>query len=131
MQTFVATVFADQATNVVLALLVVLPLIDWITGSLRAIAGGTFQLSAFDVFVRTQMAGRAVPLAILLVLGRAITVAVPETLVIPGLDLSILTGGGILAAAPFLLVTAKSIVDNANPGTTDRIPTVTEDGSAG
>ena len=123
---FVAAIFADQATNVVLALVVVLPIVDWITGSLRAIAGKTFELAAFDVFVRTQIAGRTIPLAILLLLGRAITVAVPETLEVPGFDVSILTGGGILAAVPFLLSSAKSIIDNANPSEPDRLPTVTE-----
>lgn len=126
MQAFIAQVVSDPVTNFVIVLLVVLPVFDWITGSLRAIANGTFTLAAFDVFVRTQLAGRAVPLILLLLLGRGITVATPSTLVIPGLDLSILTAGGILAAVPFLVRSAKSIVDNVNPNVADVLPTVTE-----
>ena len=125
-QTFVAAVFGDQATNVLIGLLIALPIIDWATGSLRALAGGTFQLDAFDVFVRTQIAGRTVPLTIVLITGRTIAVAVPGTLQIPGLDLSLLTAGGAVAAVPFLATCLASIVGNVNPGTVDRVPTVTE-----
>jgi hypothetical protein len=125
-QQFVAAIFSDQRANIVMALIVFLPLVDWVTGSLRAVANGTFQWDKFDVFVRTQIAGRAVPLVILITTGRVITVAVPADLEIPGLDLGVLTAGGILAAVPFLVVVVKSIIDNVNPSTTDEIPTVTE-----
>lgn len=123
---FVAAVFSDQRANIVMGLLVALPIVDWITGSLRAIASKTFSWDAFDVFVRTQMAGRALPLLILIVIGRTITVAIPTDLEIPGLDLSLLTGAGILAAIPFLVVVIKSIIDNVNPNAADELPTVNE-----
>jgi hypothetical protein len=123
---FVAAVFSDQRVNIVLGLVVALPIIDWVTGSLRAIASKTFSWDAFDVFVRTQIAGRAVPLVILIIVGRVITVAVPDTMQIPGLDLSLLTGAGILAAIPFLAVGIGSIISNVNPNVTDTVPTVTE-----
>ena len=126
-QQFVAAIFSDQRANIVMALIVFLPLVDWVTGSLRAVANGTFTLSAFDVFVRTQMAGRAVPIVILIITGRVITVAVPADLEIPGLDLGVLTAGGILAAVPFLVVAIKSVIDNVNPSAADSIPTVTEE----
>jgi len=125
-QQFVAAVFSDPKANVVLGLLVGLPILDWITGSLRAIAGGTFDWHAFDVFVRTQLAGRAVPLAILIIVGRVISVAIPSELQIPGLDLGLLTGAGIVAAVPFLAVAIGSIISNVNPNVTDSLPTVTE-----
>lgn len=123
---FIAAVFSQPITNYVIALLILLPLVDFVTGTLRAFANNTFELHRIDVFVRTDLAGRAIPLILLLVLGRAIAVSAPGELVIPGLDLSLLTGGGILAAAPFLIATVKSIVDNVNPSVADRLPTVTE-----
>lgn len=125
-QQFVAAVFSDSRANVLMALLVGLPILDWVTGSLRAIAGGTFQWDKFDVFVRTQMAGRTIPLIILIITGRVITVAIPADLAIPGLDLSILTAAGALAALPFLAVCVKSIIENVNPNVADSVPTVTE-----
>jgi len=125
-QQFIAAVFSDGRVNVVIGLLIGLPIVDWVTGSLRAIANKTFTWDAFDVFVRTQIAGRAFPLIILLITGRVITVSVPSDIEIPGLDLGILTAGGIIAAVPFLLVAAKSIIDNVNPGTADVVPTVNE-----
>ena len=125
---FLRAVFADPATNLVIAMLIAVPLLDWVTGSLRAIAGGTFRWSAFDVFVRTQLAGRTIPLTILLLLGRVVSIAVPEGLLIPGLDLALITGAGILAAVPYLLRTFASIAANVNPEAPDRLPTVTEDG---
>lgn len=126
MTDFVAALFADQVTNIVIALLVVLPMVDWITGSLRAIADGTFDLSKFDVFVRTQIAGRTLPLTILLLLGRAITVAIPQEIAIPGLDLGLLTAAGVVAAVPFLAVCVQSILGNVNASVTNPVPTVLE-----
>jgi hypothetical protein len=123
---FIKAVFSDQRANVVLALIVALPIIDWVTGSLRAIANRTFTWAAFDVFVRTQLAGRAVPLTILIIVGRVISVAAPAELQIPGLDLSLLTGAGIVAAVPFLAVLIGSIISNVNPNASDSVPTVTE-----
>jgi hypothetical protein len=127
---FVQALFADNATNYAIALLIALPLVDFLTGVLRAFANGTFELHRIDVFVRTQIAGRALPLIVLLILGRAITVSAPDALVIPGLDLSILTTGGLIAAVPFLVATAKSILDNVNPSTSDRLPSATEEAIA-
>ena len=126
MTEFIRAVVSDQVTNAVITLLIVLPLFDWLTGSLRAIANKTFAWAAFDVFVRTQLAGRAVPLILLLILGRTISVAAPSTLDIPGLDLSVITGGGVLASVPFLAKLFTSILANVNPSATDIVPTVTE-----
>lgn len=123
---FVRSVFADQTTNIVIALLVALPLLDWVTGVLRAFADHSFELAALDVFIRTQIAGRVLPLIILLVLGRIVTIGTGSALNIPGLDLSLLTGGGIAAAVPFLLVTLQSLRENLIGDVPNPVPTVTE-----
>jgi hypothetical protein len=130
MTDFIAALFSDPTTNLVIALVIVLPLVDWATGSLRAVANGTFTLSAFDVFVRTQIAGRTLPLTILMLLGRALTVAVPQEPSIPGLDLGLLTAAGIAASVPYVMVAVQSILANVTPSAPDSVPTVTEGGSA-
>jgi len=115
----VAQVFGDSTTNAVLLLLVFLPIVQWVTGVLRAFSNGTFQFELIDAFIRSDIAGRVLPLLILIITGRVITVAAPGALNIPGLDLSLLTGGGVAAAVVYLLVVVKRIVDNVNPTATD------------
>jgi hypothetical protein len=129
MTAFLRTVFADPTTNFLIALLIVLPLLDWVTGTLRAIANHTFSFELWDVFVRTQIAGRALPLILLIIAGRAISVAAPGELAIPGFDLSILTAAGALAAVPFLTGLVGSVLANVNPKVPDGLPSVTEGGS--
>lgn len=118
----VADIFADANTNYVLLLLLVLPLAQFVTGVLRAISNHTFELKYLDVFIRTDIAGRVLPLLILIVLGRVLDVAAPDTLSIPGLDLSLLTGSGIALAVVYLVVVIKGIIDNVNPSATDAVP---------
>lgn len=125
---FIAGMFQDPVTNYAIALILVLPLIDFVTGTLRAVANKSFKLELVDVFVRTKMAGRAIPLVILVLLGRAVAVTAPDVLVIPGLDLSLIVGAGILSAVPFIATTIQSIIDNVNPGSPDRLPDVNEGG---
>lgn len=115
-------IFADANTNFVLLLLIVLPLVQYVLGVLRAIANSSFDIALLDVFIRTDIAGRVLPVTILIVLGRFIDVAAPKTLNVPGLDLGLLTGGGIALAAVYLVVVVKRIVDNVNPSAPDPLP---------
>ena len=115
-------VFADANTNFVLLLLIVLPLVQYVLGVLRAVANSTFDLSLLDVFIRTDIAGRVLPLTILIVLGRVIDVGAPKELNIPGLDLGLLTGAGIGMAVVYLVVVVQSIVANVNPKAIDTLP---------
>lgn len=118
----IAQVFSDQNTNFLLFLLFLLPAVQWLTGALRAFSNHTFGLEYLDVFIRTDVAGRVLPLAILLITGRVIDVAAPNSLEIPGLDLSLLTAGGAAAAVVYLVVVVKRIVDNVNPTAPDAVP---------
>lgn len=119
---FVKAVVSDDLTNYVIALLFLFGFADLILGTLRALSGGTFKLELWDTWVRASLAGRIGPLTIVLLLGRIVTVAAPKALVIPGIDLSILTAGGIAAAVPYLFSTLKSIIDSVNPSEPDRLP---------
>lgn len=117
LQTFVREVFlGDTIATWVVGLLAFAPILDWIFGVLRSFRDGSFKADALDVFVRTQYAGRVVPLVLLILLGRTIDVAAPAELQIPGLDLSVLVVAGIAPAVIYLGVTVKSIIDNATVG---------------
>lgn len=118
----IAQVFGDANTNFVLLLLILLPAVQWLTGVLRAVANGTLKWELVDTFIRSDLAGRVLPLLILIVTGRVIDVAAPGTLEIPGLDLALLTTGGLAAAIVYLLVVARRIFDNVNPRVPDTLP---------
>lgn len=119
----IGQVFGDSTINFVLFLLVLLPGVQWLTGVLRAFSNGTLQWELVDTFIRSDMAGRVLPLSILIVTGRVIDVTAPASLEIPGLDLSLFTGAGIAAAAVYLMVVVKRILDNVNPSVRDTPPT--------
>ncbi len=118
----IAAVFGDPNVNFVLFLLLLLPAVQWVTGLLRAFSNGTLQVELIDAFIRSDIAGRVLPLSILIVTGRVVDVAAPDSLNIPGLDLSLLTTGGIAAAVIYLVVVVKRIYDNVNPTVPDTLP---------
>lgn len=115
-------VFGDANTNFVMLMLTVLPLVQWVTGVLRAIANSTFSLEYLDVFIRTDIAGRVLPTLILILTGRLVDVAAPQDFNVPGLDLGILTGAGIGIAVVYLVVVVKRLIDNVNPSQPDAVP---------
>ena len=115
-------IFADANTNFVIVLLLVLPLVQWVTGILRAFSNHTFDPEYLDVFIRTDVAGRIMPTLILILLGRAIDAFAPKDFQVPGLDLGILTGAGIGLAVVYLVVVVKRIIDNVNPSQSDPLP---------
>ncbi len=119
---FVRAVFADQATDYLIALLFLLTITSFVLGTLRAFASGQFDVSLWDTFVRADVAGRVLPLTIVLVLGRVVAVGAPGVLEIPGLNLSVLTGAGAIAAVPYVVGKIQSIIANVNPSATDTPP---------
>ena len=122
LKAFVGAMFGDQTTNWVILLLLLLPALDWILGILRAIQSKTFQLDLIDVFLRTTVAGRVIPLLLLILFGRFVAVGAPTDLVVPGLDLNVLTTAGYIAAVPFILATINSIYGSVNLKATDEPP---------
>lgn len=120
---FVQAMLSDQLTNWAITLVILLPAVQWTLGICRAVADSKFQLDLIDVFLRKVVAGRVIPLIILLLLGRFIAVGAPGALNIPGLDLSVLTGAGLAFSAPFLLAVINSIVQSVNPSTPAATPT--------
>ena len=110
----IGQVFADANTNFVLLLLILLPTVQFVTGVLRAISNGTFKLELLDTFVRSDLAGRVLPLLLLIITGRIVEIAAPAELSIPGLEIGVFTGAGIGFAVVYLVVVVKRIIDNVN-----------------
>jgi len=109
---------ADPLTNDTIILIAVLAVLDFITGSLRAIANGQFTLDAFDVWVRVQVAGRVLPIIVVLLAGTVV-----GDISVGDFHFNVLTGTALAAAAAFAVSTGKSIADNLNAQSPDRVPT--------
>jgi hypothetical protein len=109
---------ADRLTSSAIELVAVVAVLDFVLGSLRAIANGTFVLSAFDVWVRKQVAGRVLPILLVLVAGTVVgDVSLGE------FHFNVLTATALAAAATFVVSTAKSIADSLNANAPDAVPT--------
>jgi len=102
-----------MAVNAVTAVVVV-TILDFVTGVLRAVADRTFAWSAVDVWVRTQLLGRVVPIVLIIGAGQVmggVTVGDPAN---GGVSLDLLGVGGMLAAVTVVAAGVKSILDNLN-----------------
>ena len=97
----------DPLTNSAIIAVVSLAVLDFITGTIKSIAGGTFDISLVDVWVRKTLLGRVLTIVLVLGFGRFIgTVTVGDT------SLQVLTGAGLVAAATFAAAAVASIVQN-------------------
>lgn len=113
-----ARLWADPLTNNAIVLVVAVAILDLLTGISRAVANGTFQLGLVDVWVRTQIAGRVIPIVLVLVFGTVI-----GNIQLGAFSVNILTTAALTAAGVFVAATAASIVANLQPSTPDRPPT--------
>lgn len=94
-----------------------LSLLDFVTGSIRALQGHTFQVAAFGAWILSSLLN-VVVIAMVIIVGKALG---PYQLV-PGIEIDLITSAGIAAAVSFGAVTIKSILDNLNPKVRDVVP---------
>ena len=113
----ITQLFADPATATAIYGICLLAALDFATGTLRAIADKTFAWSAIDVWVRGKVAGRLMPLILLLVAGQA----APDLSVL-GLDVNILGIVALTGSATFAAAELASIVENVNRKVENPIP---------
>jgi hypothetical protein len=109
---------ADTPAITAIIAILGLGLLDWILGVARAIANSTFELKYIDVWVRTQLLGRILPIVLVLAFSQVI-----GSLTIGDFSLNLLFVGGIAAAGAYALVTGQSIIDSLNPKAPDAPPT--------
>ena len=92
--------------------------LELVTGILKAVAKSQFTFDLVDVWVRTQLAGRILPIVVVLIAGAAS----PDFSVL-GLDVNPLTTLGLAGAATYAASALASIVNNVNPAAADTPPT--------
>jgi hypothetical protein len=103
--------FASQSGQLALWV-VLLPVLDFVLGTLAAVRDGTFELDRVAAFLRKHVAGRILPLWLLLFVGYF-----TETWELPVLDVPALTTIGTSAAGLYVLETAGSILRSWGPTT--------------
>ncbi len=111
----------DHIQWAVIVTILALGVLDFVLGVLRAWADKAappVKLEYLDVWVRTQLAGRIVPIILVLIFA---ALAPPVT--IGDFSLQPLAVAGNIAAAAYALSTSKSIIDSLNPSTPDKTPT--------
>lgn len=111
-------IWTDQVTGTAITLIVAVAILDLLTGASRAFANGTFDFALVDVWVRKTIAGRVLPIVLVLVFGAAI-----GNITLGTFSFNILTVAALAAAAVYLASTAASIIANLTPSTPDRLPT--------
>lgn len=97
----------DPITNSAIMGVVALAVLDFVTGTIKSLAGGTFDIGLIDVWVRKTLLGRVLTIVLVLGFGRFI-----GTLTIGDTKLDVLTGAGLVAAATFAAAAVASIVQN-------------------
>lgn len=102
--------FFQSDTGRYAALVLVLPIIDWVLGSLAAFRDGTFQLDSLAAFIRKHVAGRVLPIWILMFLGYFTT-----GLVLPGVDWPLFQTFGTILAIAYIVETIGSIMRSWGP----------------
>jgi hypothetical protein len=96
----------------------ILGILELITGVLKAITKNVFSFMLVDVWVRTQLAGRILPIVVVLIAGAA----APDLSVL-GIEVNVLTATGLAGAALYAASALASIVNNVNPTAPDPLPT--------
>jgi hypothetical protein len=117
METLLAQLPGDPASNAAIIGVASLAILDFILGSSRALAQGTFTLDSFSTWVRAQIAGHVLPIIFVLAFGQVV-----GDIQIGPVAFNILTATGLAGAASYAATTVKSIVDTLNPQASDPVP---------
>jgi len=99
----------DPITNSAIIAVVALALLDFATGTIKSLAGGTFDIALIDVWVRKTLLGRVLTIVLVLGFGRFV-----GSITVGGTELSVLTAAGLAAAATYVAAAVASIVGNLN-----------------
>lgn len=118
MDVLLAKLPGDPIANAAAVGAVLLAILDFLLGSVRALADGTFKVELVSSWVRSQLLGHVVPIILLVTFGQ-----VAGDISIGDFHLNILLIAGEGAAATYAAVTAKSILDSVNRGAPDPLPT--------
>jgi small basic protein len=107
----------DPVANAAAIGVTLLAILDFLMGSVRALANQTFQLTSFSTWVRAHLLGHVIPIILLLSFGQ-----VAGTINVGDFAFNTFVVAGLAAAAAYALPTAKSIIDSVNPQAPDTVP---------
>lgn len=85
--------------------------LNFVLGSLRAFSNKVFELSALDAWIRTDVAGRVLPILITLLAAQAL----PDLSVFGVTGEAALNAFGLAQAAAYIVATLASIAANVRP----------------
>lgn len=107
---------ANSVEGKAITAIAALALLDFVTGSLRAIQSGQFTLDAFATWVRVSLI-HVVIITLTILFGKALgPISIGE------FSIDVIGLAGLAAAASFAATTGKSILDNLNPKVADTPP---------
>ena len=117
MDILLAKLPGDPVANAAMVGVTLLAVLDFLLGSTRALANGTFSLTSFSTWVRAHLLGHVIPITLLLTFGQ-----VAGTITIGEFQFNAFLTAGLVAAASYAIPTAKSIIDSVNPSASDIVP---------
>lgn len=117
MDVLLAKLPGDPIANAAAVGSVILAILDFLIGTVRALSDGTWKPEYMSSWVRAQLLGHVVPIVLILSFGQVI-----GTITIGDFKLNVLIAGGLAAAASYAVVTAKSILDSINRSVPDTLP---------
>lgn len=117
MDTLLAQLPGDPVANAAALGCVVLALLDFVLGTIRAVAGNQFTFDSFSTWVRSQLLGHVIPIILLLTFGQVI-----GNITVGNITLNVVVAAGLAAAATYAATTVKSIIDSVNPAVPDVVP---------
>ena len=112
-----ARIWADPLTSNAIIIVVAVSLLELLTGISRAVANHSFDFGLVDVWVRTQVAGRVIPIILVLIFGTVL-----GNITLGSFSFNILTAAALTAAVLYVTTAAQSIIDSLNPKTPDTTP---------
>jgi len=122
---------AGDPTVIAIYLMLLFSVGNFVIGSAKAWQNGSFELEAFDAWVRKD-GGRLIPIVAYLLLGKAVSLVDVEGAGLPTTIASTaLTGYGILQAGTFLLATLDSMREAITPNPTLKVEKLARADAAG
>lgn len=109
--------WSDPLTSNAIILVVVVALLDLLTGISRAVASSQFDVKLVDVWVRVTIAGRVIPIVLVLLFGTVI-----GNIQLGTFSINVLTTAALAAAATFVAAEAASIIGNLSASSPDKPP---------
>lgn len=109
--TLIGNMFSDPIVSNAFWAVLGLCILNFVLGSLRAFSNKVFEVTALDAWIRTDVAGRVLPILITLLAAQAL----PDLSVFGVTGEAALNAFGLAQAAAYIVATLGSIASNVRP----------------